>query len=238
DFHTGQNDLPYTDEKGNAKVMRHRGYQNLLESMKTAVPYFPDTEKLLILGCSGGAFAVPSVAPDIMGFYPSCGDVTVYSDSALLLCDEWKNAAQNVWNSPKQITQAVTSNNITADWYRALIKEKGDSIRYLYSSSVKDEALSLYQNYISNGIFKSGQEAHDTFKRYLKNHVAELKDVNPKFGFHINEFPNPRKPKNGTEHCVSMCPRFFTPVSGGPAAMDWLWDAVNGKIYDVGVDLL
>jgi hypothetical protein len=238
DFHTGQNDLSYLDEKGNNKILRHQGYRNLFESMKIATPYFPNTEKLLILGNSAGAFAVPAVARDIMGFYPACSDVTVYSDSALLLSSEWKTAVRNVWKSPERIASVITSDNIVADWYRALVKEKGDGIRYLYSCSVKDEALAVYQNYMSNGKFSAGPAEYNTFKTYLKKHITELKEINPRVGIHINEFPNPQKSGNGTEHCISMCPRFFEPVKGGVSAMDWLWDAVNGKVYDSGLELL
>jgi hypothetical protein len=219
-------------------VLHHRGYKNALECLKKAKEFFPQADKLLICGSSGGAFAVPALAGDVMEMYEDCHDVTVYSDSALILMDSWRDTAANVWKSPQKIVDPIHTDNITADWYRRLFKDKGKSIRYLYSNSIRDHAFATYVNYLSTGNFVSTEEACDRFEKILKAHVSELKKINAEFCIYLNDFPSIRTDIVGTEHCVLNSEAFYYKSHSGISTMEWLWDAVNGKIYDVGMELL
>ena len=69
DLHTGNNDFPYIDKHGEVKVLHHRGYQHTTACLEIARANFPKADKLLICGISGGAFAVPALAADVMGCY-------------------------------------------------------------------------------------------------------------------------------------------------------------------------
>ena len=238
DLHTGDNDYPYVDENGEQKVLHHRGYQHSMECLKKAKEFFPKADKLLICGLSGGAFAVPALAADVMEAYSDCPDVTVYSDSALILNEGWHDAAANVWKSPKKIVDPIQTDNITADWYRNLYKEKGNSIRYLYSNSIRDQAFSSFVNYINTGNLVATEEACDEFEKILKAHVSELKKINPEFGVYLNDFPALQPNSVGTEHCLLNCELFYKKSKNGVSTMEWLWDAVHGKTYDVGIELL
>jgi hypothetical protein len=238
DFHTGQNDVNYRDRRGKERVIHHRGYQNCLESMKAALPHVPAAEKLLIAGASAGAFAVPALASDIMDLYPGCDDVTVYADSGLINYPGAADTVRRIWKSPPRLAGAIQSGDMTADWFRMLMDEKGDRIRYLYSCGTQDCVLAAYQNYIDTGVFKAGPESLTAFHRALKEHIARLKGINPRFGVLIHDFPSPNFRQKGVEHCIVGGPRVYAKTPAGVSAMEWLWDGVNGKVYDVGMDLL
>ena len=238
DAHTGDNDYPYIDQNGEQKVLHHRGYQHTMECLKTAKKYFPQADKLLICGISGGAFATPALAADVMEQYSDCSDVTVYSDSALILKEDWREVAEHVWKSPKKIYEPIHTNNITADWYRQLYKDKGKSIRYLYSNSTKDQAFSSFINYFQTGDLITTKESTDLFAKDLKTHIATLKSINPEFAIFLNDFPSFQPGTLGTEHCVLNSEMFYKKTQNGKSTAEWLWDAVNGKTYDVGLELL
>lgn len=237
DFHVGNNDFPYTDLKGERKVLHCHGYRNFKESMSKIKEYFPFAETLLITGMSAGAFAVPALSSEIIDNYPDCKDITVYSDSALYMKDDWNEVATRVWNSPDRIKQAVKTKNIAADWYRLLMEEKGNNIRYLYSCSVHDFGFTTYMNYMNKGEFAAAEEVCEQFKKDLKAHITELKQINPEFGCYINQFKYPGS-KIATEHCVLFSTSFTQRSVDGVAPANWLWDAVNRNVYDVGLNLL
>jgi hypothetical protein len=238
DFHVGSNDLAYRDTKGRPRILHHRGYQNAMESLKAAKRVIPRAGKLLITGGSAGAFAVPALASDIMARFPECADVTVYADSALVKYAHWPETARTIWKSPGRIASAVKTDNITLDWFRMLMGEKGASLRYLYSNSTHDAVFAQYQNYIDTGVYRVTDEACGRFYEALKEHVAELKKINPQFGIFINNFSKTNPNSKGTEHCILSSSRFSEKTAAGVSAMDWLWDAVNGKVYDAGMELL
>lgn len=237
DFHVGNNKVPYTSQKGEKKVLHHDGIRNFKASMDIIKRQFSIADKLLIAGGSAGAFAVPALATDVMEYYDQCRDITVYSDSSLLVWNDWKNTVQNIWRSHKELIDAALTDNICADWYRMLVKNKGTSIRYLFSCSTHDSILAKFQNYLNNGELIATEEICNQFDTYVIRMVGILKELNPSFGIYINSFPDILN-KVGTEHCVITSPSFTEGSVEGIAPEKWLSDAVNGNIYDVGLKLL
>ena len=142
DFHVGTDEMTFVGHEGQEEKLRFCGYHNFRASMEKIRSLFPRVEKLLIAGDSAGAFAVPALSPVILSQdYPEVEDVTVFSDSALLERADWKSTLTEVWHSPKEITKAVHSENMTLDWYEALMKKEKDRCRYLYASSDRDYLL-------------------------------------------------------------------------------------------------
>ena len=68
--------------------------------------------------------------------------------------------------------------------------------------------------------------------------ISELKEINPDFNFFINDWRIPLVTMGGTVH-TSVRERYFNVFTqNGTKMSDWLYDAVNGKTYDVGMELL
>ena len=66
----------------------------------------------------------------------------------------------------------------------------------------------------------------------------QLKEITPHFGIFLNEWKIPLITMGGTVHCSVREPHFTLFTQNGISMADWLKDAVEGKVYDVGLDLL
>ena len=239
DFHIGNNDYPYKAEDGSDEILHFHGYVNFLQSMKVAKELFPNPQALLIAGNSAGAFAVPALTGEIVDdYYPGARNVTVLSDSGLLLYKNWKKTARTIWHAKESFWKPIHSDNITLDWYRDLYTKYGDRIRYLYSSSVRDYLLSAYYNDIVNRKYETDADVQEEFFHQLKEMVWELKKITPRFGIFLNEWKIPIITMGGTVHTSVREPHFALFTQNGISMADWLRDATEGKVYDVGLDLL
>ncbi|MBE5861036.1 MAG: pectin acetylesterase [Butyrivibrio sp.] len=239
DFHVGDNDFPYVGEDGEDHILHFHGYKNFKESMKIAKKLFKDPEHLLIAGNSAGAFAVPALTDEILtNVYHNVSDITLLSDSAQLLYSKWKKTATDVWHAPKKICDDISSDNITLSWYRKLYQKYGNSLRYLYASSTRDYLLSAYYNDVTNKVYKTDSDVQSAFYEQLKEMVLELKKLTPDFGMYINEWEIPLITKGGTVHTAVREPYFTKFTQDDVTMARWLYDAVNGNVYDVGMSLL
>lgn len=239
DFHVGNNDYPYKAEDGSDEVLHFHGYVNFLQSMVVAKELFPKPKQILIAGNSAGAFAVPALAGEIAdNYYPSVRNITLFSDSGQLLYKNWRKTAKNIWQCKESIWKPIHSENITLDWYKDLYAKHGERFRYLYSSSVRDYLLSAYYNDIINKRYVSDSLVQEEYFRQLQEMVSELKKLTPHFGIFLNEWKIPLITMGGTVH-TSVRELHFTLFSqNGITMAEWLKDATDGKVYDVGLDLL
>ncbi len=239
DFHVGCNDYPYKSEDGKDEVLHFHGYVNFIESMKVSKKLFPNPSTLLIAGNSAGAFAVPALAGVVVDdYYPKARNITLFSDSGQLLYKHWRKTAKNIWMSKESIWKPLTGSNITLDWYKDLYSRYGDRFRYLYSSSIYDYLLSAYYNDIVNKKYETDTAVQEEYYKQLQEMIAELKAITPSFGMFINEWKIPLVTKGGTVHTSVREPHFLLFTQDGITMAKWLEDAVEGKVYDVGMELL
>ncbi len=239
DFHVGNNEFPYQGEDGEKHVLHFHGYMNFMESMCIAKNMFPSPKKLLIAGNSAGAFAVPALTDEILSmWYPDVKDVTLLSDSALLLYKKWNYTAREVWNAPEPICKVIDSDNITLCWYRNLYKKYGEKLKYLYSSSTRDYLLSAYYSDVTYKKYQTDSDVQDAFYKQLQEMVKELKEITPNFYMYINNWQIPIITKKGTVHTAVREPYFTRFTQDDVTMARWLYDAVNGNLYDIGMDLL
>ncbi len=242
DFHCGAGDFQYVDEDGNNAVLHHHGYINFTAVMKKIKTMIAKPDKLLIAGFSAGAFGVSLLSDDIVDMFPDCKNVTCCVDSAMLLYDNWKYVAKNVWCAPQKISDRLQGNNITLDSLSALYRKRGDSVKYLFMSSHRDIELSRFQSFIDTGHFTVSKEDGDKYAENLLKMCEELQSYIPNIGIFIfdGRLPENVAPANSglTEHCVIMSDKFSTKESDGITVQNWLWECVNGKISSRGLALL
>ena len=239
DLHVGNSDYEYKTEDGGKDILHFHGYINFLESMKVAKDLFPNPKRLFIAGNSAGAFAVPALAGEIADdWYPKTRSITLFSDSGMVLYKKWRKTAKHIWQTKESIWKSVISDNITLDWYRALYEKYGNRFRYLYSSSDRDYLLSAYYNEIANKRYKTNKAVQDVYKKQLTEMVGELKKITPSFGIFINDWKYPVITMGGTVHTSVRELHFATFTQDGISMAKWLQDAVDGKVYDVGMRLL
>ena len=235
DFHSGQNELTITKD-GRTKTVYHYGYNNYTGFMKMVMPYIGEPEALVISGSSAGGFATSLLSDDIItNYFPNTRNITSCVDSSLLYYNDWKWTAENIWKSPKEISDKLVSDNLVLDSLIDL-ESKHPEVKILFACSNRDDALQSYQAYIDDGKMGTSKEYSDKFQQGLKKMVLDMQDRLDDPGIYIFEY-GLKEDTTGTQHQI-LPGNVFDKLSGGKSAAAWLMDAVNGNIGSYGLDLL
>ncbi len=239
DFHAGTNDFPYTAQDGSNRICRHHGYTNYRKAMETVMKFVPSPETIAVAGCSGGAFGAALLTDDVMELYPECENMISVVDSGFFPLEGWHDIAENVWRSPKKITDRIHSDNITIDALQALSRERQDKVKILATCSIRDEGLSRMINYIENGEFAFTRQSGERFQEWFAEAVKEMKKTIPQAQFYITDCAEKKQKKTGlTKHCLLQDAVFYDYRIEGVSCAEWIKEAVSGKQEDHGMDLL
>lgn len=236
DFHTGTGDLHFTAADGSERILHHHGYLNLQKILNLVREIFTDVEHLLICGESAGAYGVAAVSGDVMDTFPACDDVTLLCDSALMSHD-WTETVRDIWQAPPHIADAVTSENFVVDWFKALHDRYGDKPRYLYTCGSRDETLVTFGHYLDDGQFMQDETYCEMFRQALGQMCGALKAISPRFAVYIHDFEKERLAP-GVKHCIFANGCYTGHNMDGITPKQWLADAMEDRLYDVGVRLL
>ncbi len=235
DFHCGTGEYRYTDG-GKEKTVYHNGYNNYAAFIEAAKQYVGAPDTLLVTGFSAGGFATSLLADDVIERFPSTQNVTVCVDSSLLLYDGWHETAVNLWQSPKEISDRLTTNNLVLDSLTALYNKRGDSVKILFDCSYRDDTLMQYQSYINTGKMDQTKALGDRFQKDLDKMVADLQENIPGVGIYIWRCGEDADTGN-TQHTI-ISSNVFDALEDGVSVADWIDAAVNGDVQTHGLELL
>lgn len=235
DFHSGTGEYHYV-ENGKNKTVYHNGYNNYTNYIEAVKEYVGEPDTLLVTGFSAGGFATALLADDVMDRFPTAENVTVCVDSALLLYDGWRDSAENLWQSPQEISDRLTTNNLVLDSLTALYEKRGDSVKILFDCSYRDNTLMQYQSYIDNGEMLQSKELGDQFQVTLKEMVQKLQTNIPTIGVYIWSYAE--DPKTGNTQHTIISSNVFDKLGNEKSICEWIYDAVNGNVQNYGIDLL
>jgi len=249
DMHVGDCRFPYHVVEGNAAdgqktgeeaILHFHGYKNFMAAMRIGKTLFPTADKLLIAGESAGAFAVPALAEQVVGeFYPACQDVTLFSDSAQLLYRGWKRTLRDVWHARRELWMGVSGRNVTVDWYRGVVVRKGSRFKYLYAGSIRDYLLSAFYNDVTNKVYGTDSQMQEEYYRQMKKMIVDLQNLTPDFHFFLYDWHRPLSMyKGGTIHTAVRQPEFTLRTQDDVTMAYWLYECVEGRPFDVGMQLL
>lgn len=241
DFHAGTGEFHYIDKDGKEKILYHNGYINYTETMKQVVEKaeINDPDTVLVTGYSAGGFASALLADDIFtNFFPNAESKNVLVDAALLLNDEWHTIATDVWQTPKNISDKLTSDNLTLDCLKSLNDKYGDGIHLMFDSSTRDGDLAKVQNYFDTGVMEVDEEKADIYQQILKDTIPEFQKANVSL-FIWDGVPWYDDPRNLTAHTIISTPAVWLPFEElDQSVSGWLLDAMNGDLKDYGIDLV
>ncbi len=230
DFHSG------TGTYDGEKTVYHTGYNNYSAYIEQIKHYIGEPDTLLVTGFSAGGFATSLLADDVIDRFPSAENVTVCVDSSLLLYDGWHETAVNLWKSPTQISDRLTTNNLVLDSLTALHEKRGESVKILFDCSYRDDTLMQYQSYIDNGKMDKTKELGDNFQRNLKEMVKGLQENIPDVGIYIWNFGEDEDTHN-TQHTI-ISSNVFDKLGNDRSVGEWIFDAVNDDVRTYGLELL
>ena len=230
DFHAG------TGIYEGKKTVYHTGYTNYSAYVEQVKQYLGEPDTLLVTGFSAGGFATSLLVDDVIDRFPSAENVTVCVDSSLLLYDGWRDTAVNLWKSPAEISDRLTTNNLVLDSLTALHKKRGDSVKILFDCSCRDDTLMQYQSYIDSGKMDKTKELGDNFQRNLKEMVNGLQTNIPDVGIYIWRCGEDENTHN-TQHTI-ISTNVFDRLGNDRSVGEWIYDAVNGDVTTYGLELL
>ena len=235
DFHAGTGEYHY-EENGKEKVVYHNGYNNYTSYMNIVKEYIEEPDTLLITGFSAGGFATSLLADDVIEHFPEAENITVCVDSSLILYDGWHESAVNLWKTPQEISDRLTTDNIVLDSLTALYKKRGDSVKILFDCSYRDDTLLQYQSYIDNGRMDNTKELGDRFQSDLKEMVEGLQTNIPNVGIYIWDSGKDEETGN-TQHTI-ISSNVFDKLGNDISVCEWMYKAVNGDVQTIGLELL
>lgn len=241
DFHAGTGEYHYTDTDGKEKILYHNGYVNYTETMRKVVELSdienPDT--VVVTGYSAGGFGAALLSDDVFtNYFPNSKNKNVLVDAALLLHDDWHTIATDVWQTPKEISDKLTSNNLTLDSLTALHKKYGDTIHLLFDSSTRDGDLAKVQNYFDTGVMNVSEKEADIYQKILKDTIPKFTEVGVSM-FIWDGVAWYDDPRNMTAHTIIATPAVWLPFEEQKQSISgWLVDAINGEMKDYGLDLV
>lgn len=241
DFHAGTGEFHYTDHDGKEKILYHNGYVNYTQAMQKVMELagINDPEAVVVTGYSAGGFATALLSDDIFtNYFPNAESKNVLVDASLLLYDDWHTVATDVWETPKEISDKLTSNNLTLDCLSALHQKYGDGIHLLFDSSTRDGDLAKVQNYLDTGVMDVTEKEADIYQQILKDTIPQFQEIGVSL-FIWDGVAWYDDPRNMTAHTIIATPAVWLPFEEQQQSVaGWLTDAINGDLQNYGLDLI
>lgn len=241
DFHAGTGEFHYTDQDGKEKILYHNGYINYTQAMQQLMERagIENADTVVVTGYSAGGFGAALLADDVFtNYFPNAESKTVLVDSSLLLHNNWHTIATGVWQTPEEISDKLTGNNLTLDCLTALHQKYGDDINLLFDSSTRDGDLAKVQNYFDTGVMDVDEEKADRYQQILKNTIPQFQEAGVSL-FIWDGVPWHDDPRNMTAHTIISTPAVWVPFEEQEQSIaGWLTDAVNGIQKDYGLNLI
>lgn len=241
DFHAGTGEFHYTDTDGKEKILYHNGYVNYSETMKMVMEKagLDNIDTVLVTGYSAGGFGAALLSDDVFtNYFPNVESKNILVDASLLLNDDWHSIATDVWQTPKEISDKLVSNNLTLDCFVSLHEKYGEDIHLLFDCSTRDGDLAKVQNYFDDGIMDVDEKQADEFQQILKETIPQFKEAGVSL-FLWDGVAWYDDPRNMIAHTIIATPAVWLPFEEqNQSIAQWLVDAIDGKLSDYGVELI
>lgn len=238
DLHVGNNDFPYTDRKGRARILHHCGARNANAVLDLAWDLLPAPRKMLIAGSSAGGWGCLAQAENVISHYPQAEEITIFSDSAQIAYPHWKEVIRDVWKGESDLWKCIHTDHINLEWFRLLYQKYGDRISYLNACSCWDRSLSSFQNNMNHGTYRVDPLGLAEFQTELAFVQKSLLKEIPDFSCYINA-ENENKRTCATAHSVLTNRWYYVKDRGRLSMAEWLADVIHcGKKYSAGLDLI
>lgn len=244
DFHAGTGEFHYIDTDGKEKILYHNGFNNYTLAMQEIIEKagIENADTVLITGYSAGGFATALLSDDIYtNYFPNAENKNVLVDASLIEYDGWRNVAENVWVTPIEISDKLTTDNLTLDCLRSLHEKYGDDIHLMFDCSTRDGDLAKVQHSLQNGLSMQNdvdESQGDEFQETIKRNIPLFKEAGVSL-FIWDGVAWYDDPRNLTAHTIISTPVVWLPFEAqGQSVAGWLHDNINGKAIDYGTDLV
>lgn len=241
DFMSGTGEFLYTDTNGKEQTLYHHGYTNYSIVMDKIMELtdIDNPEAVVVTGYSAGGFSAALLADDIFTkYFPNATSKNVMVDASLLIKDDWHNVLTDVWHTPTEISDKITTDNLMLDCFTTLKAKYGDGIHLLFDCSTRDGDLAKTQNYFDSGKMEVDEDVADCFQQILKDTIPKFKEAGA-YLFIWDGLQYYDDPRNMTMHTMIATPYCLSKLDNQELSLgEWLMNAVNGELKDYGLDLV
>lgn len=241
DFMSGTGEFLYTDTNGKEQTLYHHGYTNYSIVMDKIIELtdIDNPEAVVVTGYSAGGFSAALLADDIFTkYFSNAASKNVMVDASLLIKDDWHNVLTDVWHTPTEISDTITTDNLMLDCFTTLKAKYGDGIHLLFDCSTRDGDLAKTQNYFDNGKMEVDEDVADCFQQILKDTIPKFKEAGA-YLFIWDGLQYYDDPRNMTMHTMIATPYCLSKLDNQELSLaEWLMNAVNGELKDYGLNLM
>ncbi|MCL2354116.1 MAG: pectinacetylesterase family protein [Defluviitaleaceae bacterium] len=235
DFHIGDSDFHYKNDKGEDLVLHHHGMKNVtaaLEMLKELFDQSPDF--LMLSGSSAGGFGCLAHAPAIAALYPDCENIAIYAEGCNLRSSIWKETAENIWKVKGDLAAYVgSSDDLIFDLFRYAQDNMPPQTQFLHAVSIWDEALVRFMHKMNHGAISASPQALKEFNESLIDVVKKLKGEISNYSYFLTDFG--KKSDGTTPHVLLGSPKLlYNKIQDDTPLASWLSQAFEKNLTNIG----
>ena len=219
DVHWGESDVDYKNADGTTFTIHHRGATNAKAVLAYVKTVYPDAPKVLVTGCSGGAYGAAYWTPQVREDFPHA-QVREFGDSGVgVATPDFLRTSVPLWNvtanAPRWIPALDPAHNDWGtlglqDFYERAAAYYPDVTFAQYNSAFDFVQTLFYDKMGGNAADWSGQ---------MFGIINHLDAKVPNF----RSFIGP-----GDTHCATIGSELYSLKAQGTSVRDWLDEYVNG----------
>jgi Pectinacetylesterase len=219
DVHWG--DATRTYGEGDAAfTIEHKGAVNVRAVLSWVYANWPAPEKILVTGCSAGAYGAIMWSAHVRNHYPSSKVYELADSGAGVITQSFFQESFPQWNA--QASYPLFIQGVDPNLFTRL-----PQLYELIGTTFPDMIVSQYNTrYDENQTFyfqaMGGGDAVAWSEQMIAN-VAEIEQTTPNFSAYIAP---------DFKHCIIPYPEFYSVESGGKRLVDWLSDMVSDRALE------
>jgi hypothetical protein len=216
DIHWGDNTVSYEGAAGPFTI-HHAGARNARAALAWVHEQFKNPEKILVTGCSAGAYGSVMWAPHLQTHYPNAHLYQLGDAGAGVITQQFYQASYPSWRpegSYPMWLPGITASALTSlkDLYVALGKGYRDMRLSQYSAWSDMEQVFRFQAMGGGGL--------EDWRAGMLASFTAIDEALPNFSYFVGP---------GSGHCVSPLDAFYEAEAKGKSFAEWMRDIVEDK---------
>ena len=206
DIHWGAHDVAYTNENGQEFTIRHRGAINAKAVLNWVKEHFSTPNRVLVTGCSAGAYGSIYWTPEVVKNYPQARVVQFADSGEGVVTDNFFQDSFPQWNptlhAPNWVPGLDPRSN---DWQSLTLVDLYQRIGHYLPGVRLGEFSSAYDG-IQTFFFEIMGGDPEVWAPGMRHHLKNVSDdLGEQYRYYVSQ---------GEEHCILPYERFYTTTSG------------------------
>lgn len=224
DIHWGNNVVTYTPDKGEPFKINHKGAVNARYVLDWVYKRFSKPEKILVTGCSAGAYGSILWSAHVAKQYPDSKVYQMGDCGAGIITDTFLKDSFPSWKAEEAMPTWIPT------FDPSKVKITDHDLSYLYiniAGHYKNHLFSQYNTAFDENqtfYFKAmGGQGNEEWGAKMRDMMDKIHKDTPNFRTYI---------ASGKKHCILVENRFYEVKVKGVKFMDWLYKLAEGEAVE------